>query len=92
MRYLVYALKHYLRSINLLNSYQGGLSSHALMIMIVAFLQDRRINDSENDPVGQIFHDFLELYGNNLDYFNKIIYAVLPNGHKNNNPDLPNFY
>ena len=52
MRYLVYALKHYLRSINLLNSYQGGLSSHALMIMIVAFLQDRRINDSENDPVG----------------------------------------
>ncbi|CAK64438.1 unnamed protein product (macronuclear) [Paramecium tetraurelia] len=90
-RSLALMLKFYFKSINLLNSYQGGLNSYCILTMILALLQIKRIRDNENEEIGKNFLDFFDLYGQDLDYYNKII-NIVPSQSENMQIDEPNIY
>ncbi|CAD8190001.1 unnamed protein product [Paramecium pentaurelia] len=88
---LALILKFYFKSINLLNSYQGGLNSYCLLTMILALLQIKRIRDNENEEIGKTFLDFFDLYSQEIDYYNKII-NIVPSQSENIQIDEPNIY
>ncbi|CAD8098163.1 unnamed protein product [Paramecium primaurelia] len=88
---LALILKFYFKSINLLNSYQGGLNSYCLLTMILALLQIKRIRDNENEEIGKTFLDFFDLYSQDIDYYNKII-NIVPSQSENIQIDEPNIY
>ncbi|CAD8112352.1 unnamed protein product [Paramecium primaurelia] len=88
---LALILKFYFKSINLLNSYQGGLNSYCILTMILALLQIKRVRDIENEEIGKTFLDFFDLYSQDIDYFNKII-NIVPSQTENMQVDEPNIY
>ena len=54
-------------------TYQIGISSYALNIMLMNFLDNYK-TDSDDIPLGQIFVDFLKIYGYYMQENKKIIY------------------
>ena len=69
LEYLIYPLKTMLKMAELNDPYNGGLSSYALILMIVYFLNFEK-NNGKNiniDNVGNLFYDFLFFYGGRKD-------------------------
>ncbi|PRP86711.1 PAP-associated domain-containing protein 5-like [Planoprotostelium fungivorum] len=70
---LVLVLKQFLQEKSLNNAFMGGLSSYCLVIMTISFLQMRSLN-KEPPPLnvrmdlGDLFLEFLEMYGKKFDY------------------------
>ena len=77
---LFLALQTILKYASLDDHYYGGLSSYCLILMIVSFIQFKKLDinnslEKENNIIGKYFYDFLNFYGNNFD-FNK--YLIKP--------------
>ena len=72
-----------LRVNHLNDPYSGGLSSYGLLLMIVAFIQFRKLDINSKDPykinLGNIFLDFLHYYGDILKYDQYAIMCRKPN-------------
>ncbi|KER25682.1 hypothetical protein T265_14168, partial [Opisthorchis viverrini] len=70
MPYLVFVLKQFLLQRNLNEVWTGGLSSYALILMVVRFLQDTISSKwvSENVNLGTLLLEFFELYGRLFNY------------------------
>ena len=66
---LLFPLKTILKISELNDPYNGGLSSYALILMIVNFLeyQKRKKKEINKDKIGQLFYDFLFFYGGRMD-------------------------
>ena len=66
---LLFPLKTMLKITGLNDPYNGGLSSYALILMIVNFLeyQKKKKKEISKDKVGEIFYDFLFFYGGRMD-------------------------
>ena len=66
---LLFPLKTILKVGELNDPYNGGLSSYALILMIVNFLEyQKQINKNINiDNLGELFYDFLFFYGGRKD-------------------------
>jgi non-canonical poly(A) RNA polymerase PAPD5/7 len=66
---LVFPLKTMLKFSELNDPYNGGLSSYALILMIVNFLKlQKKMSKSINiDKIGDLFYDFLFFYGGRKD-------------------------
>ena len=65
LEYLIFPLKTMLKMAELNDPYNGGLSSYALILMIVYFLKFEK-NNGKNiniDNIGNLFYDFLFFYG-----------------------------
>lgn len=66
LRYLVLPLKQLLFNSGMNNPYEGGLTSYALVLMIVSFLQYKLYNKQSIDPanpnLGSLFIEFLTWY------------------------------
>ena len=65
LEYLIFPLKTMLKMAELNDPYNGGLSSYALILMIVYFLEFEK-NNGKNitiDDLGNLFYDFLFFYG-----------------------------
>lgn len=67
------------------------MNSYALMIMIIALLQIKRVEDNEDQPIGRTFVDFFQLYGFELDYYGKRI-NIIPPASMNYQYDAPNIF
>jgi non-canonical poly(A) RNA polymerase PAPD5/7 len=82
---LLFPLKTILKVGELNDPYNGGLSSYALILMIVNFFEFRKkMNKSiKIDDIGEIFYDFLFFYGGRKD----TNYIDL-NGSKNSNNSM----
>jgi non-canonical poly(A) RNA polymerase PAPD5/7 len=68
---LILVLKQMLKVNGLNDPYKGGLSSYGLLLMIVAFIQFRKLNTVRVPTVinlGNILLDFLHYYGEVLDF------------------------
>jgi len=68
---LILVLKQMLKVNGLNDPYKGGLSSYGLLLMIVAFIQFRKLNKvriPQNINLGNILLDFLHYYGEILQY------------------------
>ena len=74
---LFLALQTILKYASLDNHYSGGLSSYCLILMIISFIQFKKIDISieKENIIGKYFYDFLNFYGNEFD-FNK--YVIIP--------------
>ena len=59
-------------------NYQKGISSYALNIMLMNFLDNYK-TDSDDIPLGQIFVDFLKIYGFYMNENKRIIYLDYDN-------------
>ncbi len=61
-----------------LQVYTGGLSSYALILMVVSFLQLhlRRDARTENPNLGVLLIEFFELYGRHFNYANTAISII----------------
>ncbi len=74
-----------------IGNYNGGISSYALNVMLMSFLDEYHSNLNEDIPLGQIFIDFLKIHGY-LMYENnnkKIIYLDYNNnGHNDKNEEI----
>ena len=65
---LLFPLKTLLKISELNDPYNGGLSSYALILMIVNFLEKyKNINMYDNNNIGNLFYQFLYFYGGRLD-------------------------
>ena len=66
---LLFPLKTMLKISGLNDPYNGGLSSYALILMIVYFLEyQKKIKKEINkEKIGNLFYDFLFFYGGRLD-------------------------
>ena len=66
---LLFPLKTILKISELNDPYNGGLSSYALILMIVNFLEyQKKINKNiSKDKIGDLFYDFLFFYGGRKD-------------------------
>ena len=66
---LLFPLKTMLKISGLNDPYNGGLSSYALILMIVYFLEyQKKMNKEINkEKIGNLFYDFLFFYGGRLD-------------------------
>ena len=99
---LLLGLKHLLYTNNLINNYHnssseinmgtynGGISSYALNVMLMSFLDEYQYHLGDV-PIGQIFVDFLKIYGYlaNKNNNNKIIYLNYNNnGHNDKNEEI----
>ena len=99
---LLLGLKQLLYTNNLINNYHnssseinmgtynGGISSYALNVMLMSFLDEYQYHLSDV-PIGQIFVDFLKIYGYlaNKNNNNKIIYLNYNNnGHNDKNEEI----
>jgi non-canonical poly(A) RNA polymerase PAPD5/7 len=63
---LILVLKQMLKVNGLNDPYKGGLSSYGLLLMIVAFIQFRKLNKvrvPQTINLGNILLDFLHYYG-----------------------------
>ncbi|KAM3146267.1 hypothetical protein pb186bvf_001612 [Paramecium bursaria] len=67
-------LRQFLIYMNLLDPYQGGLSSYGLNLMIICYLQTCLIQKS----IGEHLIEFLYLFGCEMDYVAKTIYVFAP--------------
>jgi len=97
LKYLVVAFKQLIYNSRLNDPYQGGLTSYALILMIVAFLQFKSLNAKPTDPnplalkspnLGMLFIEFLNLYAN-LDYASLEISPFLPSAKIDRSPYSP---
>ena len=71
--------------------YKGGLSSYGLLLMIVAFIQFRKLNKykvPQTINLGNILLDFLHYYGEVLQFHEYNIMCRRPDDHTESN----NFY
>ena len=66
---LLFPLKTMLKISGLNDPYNGGLSSYALILMIVYFLEYQKKTKKEinKEKIGNLFYDFLFFYGGRLD-------------------------
>jgi DNA polymerase sigma len=66
---LLFPLKTMLKISGLNDPYNGGLSSYALILMIVYFLEYQKKKNKEisKDKIGNLFYDFLFFYGGRMD-------------------------
>ena len=66
---LLFPLKKMLKISGLNDPYNGGLSSYALILMIVNFLEYQKLKKKEisKDKIGDLFYDFLFFYGGRMD-------------------------
>ena len=66
---LLFPLKTMLKISGLNDPYNGGLSSYALILMIVNFLEYQKLKKKETskDKIGDLFYDFLFFYGGRMD-------------------------
>ena len=66
---LLFPLKTMLKISGLNDPYNGGLSSYALILMIVYFLeyQKKMKKEINKEKIGNLFYDFLFFYGGRLD-------------------------
>lgn len=88
---LILVLKQMLKVNGLNDPYKGGLSSYGLLLMIVAFIQFRKLNKvriPQNINLGNILLDFLHYYGEILQYHDYGIMCRKPNDLTESN----NFY
>lgn len=78
LRYLVLPLKQLLFNSGMNNPYEGGLTSYALVLMIVSFLQFKLFNKQTIDIVepnlGSLFIEFLHWYA----YMDHTIIEIRP--------------
>lgn len=67
---LIYVLKQFLRQRDLNEVYIGGLSSYALILMVVSFLQQHAREDARTTKanLGVLLVEFFELYGVHFNY------------------------
>ena len=80
---LILVLKQMLKVNGLNNPYKGGLSSYGLLLMIVAFIQFRNLNQIQKQPkeinLGHNLLDFLHYYGEMLKIHKFGIMCYKPN-------------
>ena len=76
---LFLALQTILKCASLDNKHSGGLSSYSLILMIVSFIQFKKIDLNNSfdkaNIIGKYFYDFLNFYGNDFDYTK---YVIIP--------------
>jgi non-canonical poly(A) RNA polymerase PAPD5/7 len=68
---IIQVLKRYLQIKKLNSSFNGGLSSFSLLLLIVAYLKYPKVKGKTN--LGRILIEFLELYGKFYNYSQSII-------------------
>jgi|JI9StandDraft_1071089.scaffolds.fasta_scaffold785014_1 non-canonical poly(A) RNA polymerase PAPD5/7 len=75
LRPLAFVLKTFIYSSNLYDTYQGGLSSYGLILMIVAFLQREYMFKKPDEKllVSELLIKFLRFFGYEFDYVKKYI-------------------
>ncbi|KAM3139276.1 hypothetical protein pb186bvf_008686 [Paramecium bursaria] len=76
---LTLILKHFLHCSDLSDTYQGGLSSYGLILMIVSYLQSYQQQDNNWASLGTLLIGFLSTFGCDMDYFGKAIIPLPPN-------------
>lgn len=92
---LVLVLKQMLKVNNLNDPYKGGLSSYGLFLMIVAFIQFRKLDKVKNPQtinLGNLLLDFLHYYGEVLQFMEYSVMCRSPgdiNEPKNFYPRIP---
>ena len=87
---LVLVLKQFLTQRNLHEVFHGGISSYALVLLVVSFLQLHPRN-AANDPdanLGVLLIEFFELFGRNFNYMKTAI-TVLDGGSYFSKEDIP---
>ena len=89
---IIYIMKKFLFNRKLNQSYQGGISSFSLFLLILSFLKYVQNNNFEK-PLGSLLIEFLRFYSN-FDFYNSII---RPNEKNVNdiyimNDNMNNFY
>lgn len=85
---LVLVLKYMLYHLDLADTYQGGLNSYGLILMIVSMLQSFLLHDENilsKLNLGGLLISFFHLYGWELDY---CLYQINPSEPENNNKPL----
>lgn len=80
VRGLVLVLKHILVSENLNSPFEGGLSSHSLIILVSAFLRHFHPHDHSLSPPGLLFLQLLCWYGGIEDGHHRIFTCIEDNG------------
>ena len=85
---LLFPLKTMLKISGLNDPYNGGLSSYALILMIVNFLeyQKKKKKEINKDKIGELFYDFLFFYGGRMDTNHIDINNINNNMKINKNP------
>ena len=73
-RSLVLLVKSFLKERQMNEVYQGGLGSYALICMVISFLQHNaklraQIWPEPASHLGELFHEFLTLYGKKFNYY-----------------------
>ena len=87
---LVLVLKQFLTQRNLHEVFHGGISSYALVLLVISFLQLHPRN-AANDPdanLGVLLIEFFELFGRNFNYMKTAI-TVLDRGSYFSKEDIP---
>jgi DNA polymerase sigma len=87
---LVLVLKQFLAQRNLHEVFHGGISSYALVLLVVSFLQLHPRN-AANDPdanLGVLLIEFFELFGRNFNYMKTAI-TVVDGGSYFSKEDIP---
>jgi len=91
LRPVVLIVKDILNSINLNNTYLGGLSSYGILLMAVYLLQtkemERSKNPKEEQNLGEMLLSFLHCFGLEYDYYTNYIVnpqKILTNGETHN--------
>lgn len=82
---LVLVVKQLLYNAGMNDSYEGGLSSYGVILMIVAFLQYLEFKvqfGSQHFSLGRLLKDLLKFYGGEFDYRNCMILPGLPDDRK----------
>ena len=77
---IIYIMKRFLFNKNLNKSYQGGISSYSLFLLILAFLKFFKNKNNSDILIGSLLIEFLKYYSN----FNFYNYAIRPNSDKEN--------
>lgn len=68
---IVHVLKRFLNVKRLNSSFNGGLSSFSLFLLIIAYLKYPKVKTKMN--LGRVLLEFLELFGKHFDYAQTII-------------------
>ncbi|XP_052233237.1 LOW QUALITY PROTEIN: terminal nucleotidyltransferase 4B-like [Dreissena polymorpha] len=72
LKYLVLVLKQFLLQRDLNEVFTGGISSYALILLVISFLQLHPREDARNPNLnmGVLLVEFFELYGRHFNYLN----------------------